>query len=44
MLTQLLRHGSLTYQDEFCDLDTGQLVPLPLRTVTAAIQQSGLRR
>jgi hypothetical protein len=31
MLTQLLRHGSLSYQGGFCNLGTGQLVPLPIR-------------
>src|ERR1035437_9759652 len=31
MLTQLLRHGSLSYQGGFCNLATGQLVPLPIR-------------
>lgn len=31
MLTQLLRHGSLCYQGGFCNLATGQLVPLPVR-------------
>ena len=30
MLTQLLRHGSLSYHGGFCNLATGQLVPLPL--------------
>jgi PRTRC genetic system ThiF family protein len=30
MLTQLLRHGSLSYQGGFCNLATGQLVPIPL--------------
>ena len=34
MLTQLLRHGSVSYQGGFCNLATGQLVPLPIR-VTA---------
>ena len=28
MLTQLLRHGSVSYQGGFCNLVTGQLVPL----------------
>ena len=28
MLTQLLRHGSVSYQGGFCNLATGQLVPL----------------
>ena len=31
MLTQLLRHGALSYQGGFCNLATGQLVPLPIR-------------
>jgi PRTRC genetic system ThiF family protein len=31
MLTQLLRHGSLSYQGGFCNLASGQLVPLPVR-------------
>ena len=31
MLTQLLRRGSLSYQGGFCNLGTGQLVPLPSR-------------
>ena len=31
MLTQLLRHGSVSYQGGFCNLATGQLVPLPVR-------------
>jgi len=30
MLTQLLRHGSLSYQGGFCNLATGQLVALPI--------------
>ena len=35
MLTQLLRHGSVSYQGGFCNLATGQLAPLPIRWVTA---------
>ena len=35
MLTQLLRHGTVSYQGGFCNLTTGQLVPLPLRAVAA---------
>ena len=31
MLTQLLRHGSLSYHGGFCNLATGQLVPLPIK-------------
>jgi PRTRC genetic system ThiF family protein len=30
MLTQLLRHGSLSYQGGFCNLVSGQVVPLPI--------------
>jgi len=30
MLNQLLRHGSLSYQGGFCNLETGQLVPVPV--------------
>ena len=30
MLSQLLRHGSLSYQGGFCNLETGQLVPIPI--------------
>lgn len=30
MVTQLLRHGSLSYQGGFCNLATGQLVPIPI--------------
>ena len=35
MLTQLLRHGSVAYQGGFCNLATGQLVPLQVRALTA---------
>jgi len=31
MLTQLLRRGSVSYQGGFCNLVTGQLVPLSIR-------------
>ena len=31
MLTQLLRHGSVSYQGGFCNLATGRLTPLPIR-------------
>jgi PRTRC genetic system ThiF family protein len=34
MLTQLLRHGYLLYQGGFCNLHSGQLVPMPIRTST----------
>src|ERR1035437_4921944 len=30
MLTQLLRHGSVSYQGGFCNLATGKLAPLPI--------------
>src|SRR5271165_4955432 len=35
MLTQLLRHGSLSYHGGFCNLSTGRVVPMPIRAVTA---------
>ena len=38
MLTQLLRHGSVSYQGGFCNLATGQLAPLPIRAVPARAQ------
>jgi len=31
MFTQLLRHGSVSYQGGFCNLRSGHLVPLPVR-------------
>lgn len=31
MLTQLLRHGSLSYQGGFVNLETGWVMPLPIR-------------
>ena len=37
-LTRLLRHGSVSYQGGFCNLAAGQVVPLPLRAVTAQRQ------
>ena len=37
MLTQLLRHGALSYQGGFCNLVTGQLVPLPIRAPTTCL-------
>ena len=40
MLTQLLRHGSVSYQGGFCNLSTGQLVPVPIRAGMATIQPS----
>ena len=36
MLTQLVRHGSLRYHGGFCNLATGQLVPLPIRSAPTA--------
>ena len=44
MLTQLLRHGSVSYQGGFCNLATGQLVPLGIRSVAATIAPSRRRR
>ena len=41
MLTQLLRHGSLSYQGGFCNLETGQLVPIP---ITPAVSTRRSRR
>ncbi len=41
MLTQLLRHGSLSFHGGFCNLATGQLVPLLARGITP---QSARRR
>lgn len=35
MLTQLLHHGCLSYNGGFCNLSTGQVVPMPIRAVTA---------
>ena len=37
MLTQLLRRGSLGYQGGFCNLSTGQLVPLQIRLAMGAL-------
>src|SRR5271165_5185632 len=44
MLTQLLRHGSVSYQGGFCNLSTGQLVPLQIREGTTAVRPSRRRR
>ena len=33
LLTQLLRHGAISYQGEFCNLKTGQVTPLPIQSV-----------
>jgi PRTRC genetic system ThiF family protein len=41
MLSQLLRHGSLSYQGGFCNLETGQLVPIP---ITPAVSTRRSRR
>jgi hypothetical protein len=44
MLTQLLRHGSVSYQGGFCNLSTGQLVPMPIREpVQNGVPQRRLR-
>src|SRR5664279_97589 len=34
LLTQLLRRRSVSYQGGFCNLSTGQVVPMPIRVVT----------
>ena len=39
MLTQLLRHGSVSYQGGFCNLATGRLVPMTTRAVIATIKR-----
>jgi PRTRC genetic system ThiF family protein len=44
MLTQLLRHGSLSYQGGFCNLATGQLAPLPIGTPSDSRQRPRLRQ
>ena len=44
MLKQLLRHSSVSYQGGFYNLSTGQLVPLPIRAVTATVRTSSPRR
>ncbi len=36
MLSQLLRHGSLSYHGGFCNLETGQLVPIPITPAVSA--------
>ena len=38
MLTQLLRHGSVSYQGGFCNLATGNVAPLPIRAVPERTQ------
>jgi hypothetical protein len=37
LLTQLLRHGSVSYQGGFCNLANGQVVPLPIRAVNVTL-------
>ena len=44
MLTQLLRHGSVSYQGGFSNLTTGQVVPLGIRSVAVTIPPSRRRR
>jgi PRTRC genetic system ThiF family protein len=44
MLTQLLRHGSVSYQGGFCNLAIGQVVPLGIRSVAVTIPPSRRRR
>ena len=42
MLTQLLRRGSVSYQGGFCNLATGQVVPMPIRAVTPILNLTAL--
>jgi len=44
MLTQLLRHGTVSYQGGFCNLATGRLTPLPIRVPTACPNRIELLR
>ena len=44
MLTQLLRHGCISYQGGFCDLSTDRLTPLPIRVLTACPHRIELRK
>ncbi len=44
MLTQLLRHGSVSYQGGFCNLAKGQLVPLPVRVAKTNSEPQRRRR
>jgi hypothetical protein len=37
MLTQLLRHGSVSYQGGFYNVARGHLMPLPVRDATKAM-------
>jgi hypothetical protein len=41
MMTQLLRRGSVSYQGGFCNLATGQLIPLP---ISSAVSKSSAPR
>ena len=43
MFTQLLRRGSVSYQGGFCNLATGQLVPLPI-SLFGAVREKFYRR
>ncbi len=43
MLTQLLRHGSLSYQGGFCNLATGQLVPILISLSVSTARRSRSR-
>jgi PRTRC genetic system ThiF family protein len=44
MLTQLLRHGSLSYQGGFSNLATGQLVPLRIPSTSSGLLAQGTRQ
>jgi hypothetical protein len=38
MLTQLLRHSSVSYQGGFCNLTTGQVAPLPIHAASPEVK------
>jgi PRTRC genetic system ThiF family protein len=44
MLTQLLRHGAVSYQGGFCNLATGRVVPLAMRAINATIEPAASLR
>jgi PRTRC genetic system ThiF family protein len=43
MLTQLLRHGSISYHGGFSNLSTGQVAPMPIRAVVVTHKRSRCR-
>src|SRR5271157_5197235 len=42
MLTQLLRHGSVSYQGGFYNLSTGRVVPLAIRAIKVTIEPAAV--